>query len=70
MHAERALVVAFDERGELGVLAANELSSESERPRGFSRSVVERVALDRRPLLTVEAAAATRASIARTSVLR
>ncbi|MEY4510106.1 MAG: hypothetical protein RLZZ450_2228 [Pseudomonadota bacterium] len=60
VHAERALVLSFDERGELGVLAESALSGESERARGFSRSVVERVALDRRPLLTVEAAADAR----------
>jgi hypothetical protein len=55
VHAERALVIAFDERGEPNVIARSELSGEAERNLGFSRSVVERVAIDRAPLMTVEA---------------
>ncbi|MDB4988412.1 MAG: Response regulator of zinc sigma-54-dependent two-component system [Myxococcaceae bacterium] len=55
VHAERALVIAFDERAQLSVIARTELGNETERPLGFSRSVVERVALDRQPLMTVEA---------------
>jgi serine/threonine-protein kinase PknK len=60
VHAERALVIAFDDKSELSVIARSELSGESDRARGFSRSVVEQVALDRRPLLTVEAGADAR----------
>ncbi len=52
VHAERALVIGFDARGEPSVLARRELASDA---RGFSRSVLERVALEGRPLLTIEA---------------
>ena len=55
VHAERALVLAFDARGELALTAHSELLPEGERALGFSRSVVERVALDGAPLMTVEA---------------
>jgi serine/threonine-protein kinase PknK len=57
VHAERALVIGLDARGEPALLARRELSSEA---RGFSRSVLERVALEGRPLLTVEAASDVR----------
>ncbi|MDB4972864.1 MAG: Response regulator of zinc sigma-54-dependent two-component system [Myxococcaceae bacterium] len=60
VHAERALVIAFDEHAELSVIARTELSSEAERAVGFSRSVLERVALERKPLMTVEAGADVR----------
>jgi transcriptional regulator with GAF, ATPase, and Fis domain len=52
VHAERALMIGFDARGEPSVVARRELVSDA---RGYSRSVLERVALDGRPLLTVEA---------------
>ncbi|HEY6881760.1 MAG TPA: sigma 54-interacting transcriptional regulator, partial [Polyangiales bacterium] len=55
VHAERALVIGFDASGEPRVLSRRELAGEA-RGLGYSRSVLERVALDGRPLLTVEAA--------------
>jgi transcriptional regulator with GAF, ATPase, and Fis domain len=54
VHAERALVVACAEQGALEVRAQATLSHSAEAP-VFSRSVVERVANERTPLVTVEA---------------
>jgi serine/threonine-protein kinase PknK len=60
VHAERALLIGFDAHGEASVLARRELAGEASRALGYSRSVLERVALDGRPLMTVEAASDAR----------
>jgi serine/threonine-protein kinase PknK len=54
VHAERALVVALSDQGELEVRAQAALALAPEAPL-YSRSVVERVANERTPLVTLEA---------------
>jgi DNA-binding NtrC family response regulator len=56
VHAERALVVLEGEGGALRVLARAELAGEIARERGFSQSVVRRVWLENRAVMSLEAA--------------
>ncbi len=56
VHAERALVVVESEGGELRVMARAELAGEHAREAAFSRSVVRRVWLENRPVISLEAA--------------
>lgn len=55
VHAERALLVVYTESGALEVRARAELGPDNARPAVFSRSVVERVWSEGKPLVTIEA---------------
>ncbi|MFT3921258.1 MAG: sigma 54-interacting transcriptional regulator [Myxococcales bacterium] len=56
VHAERALVVLEQAGSALRVLSRAELTAEPARELGFSQSVVRRVWLDSRPVISLEAA--------------